>query len=113
VTKGGLLKLLLDAWVGRVIFSCLCILYGIPGICFCGGKNQFPRSWKSISMVVKIKFIHLWHTQTSVLATRARVTLSFDWSAFAVKLFFWQFFPGKLRAYLIGWCMVRFGTCTV
>ena len=37
-------------------------------------------------MVVKINFLPLWHQQTSVPATRAQVTLSFDWLAFPVKL---------------------------
>jgi len=38
---------------------------------FHGGKNQF---------------FHLCQAQISVLATRARVMLTFDWLAFAVKL---------------------------
>ena len=38
---------------------------------FHGGKNQF---------------FHLCQAQISALATRARVTLPFDWLAFAVKL---------------------------
>ena len=36
--------------------------------------------------MVKINFLPLWHPQTSVPATRAQVTPSFDWLAFAVKL---------------------------
>ena len=41
---------------------------------FHGGKNQF--------------FSLLCQAQISALATRARVTLTFDWLAFAVKLVF-------------------------
>ena len=37
-------------------------------------------------MVVKINFFLLGQAQISVLTTRARVTLTFDWLAFAVKL---------------------------
>ena len=39
--------------------------------------------------MLKINFLPLWHPQTSVPATRAQVTLSFDWLAFAVKLVRW------------------------
>ena len=46
---------------------------------FHGGK-------KSISTVLKINFFLLCQAQISVLSTRARVTLTFDWLAFAVKL---------------------------
>ena len=84
-------------------------------------KNQFPR-WvkinfqggkKLISTVVKKINFHggknqlfpLRHTQISVQSTRARVTLSFDWLAFAVKLVFVGSCSRKIaRAYLIGWC---------
>ena len=37
----------------------------------------------------KKQFFPLWHAQTSVRATRAQVTLLFDWLAFAVK-FVWS-----------------------
>ena len=37
-------------------------------------------------MVVKINFFLLCQAQISALATRARVPLTFDWLAFAVKL---------------------------
>ena len=43
----------------------------------------------SISTVIKINFLPRWHPQTSVPATRAQVTLSFDCQAFAVKLVWW------------------------
>ena len=45
---------------------------------FHGGKNQF---------------FPLWHAQSSVLATRVKVTLSYDWLAFAVKLAMKQVLP--------------------
>jgi len=63
---------------------------------FRGDKINFHRG--------KNQFYFLWHTQISVLATRARVTVSFDWLAFAVNLFWWAAVLGKLRAYLIDWC---------
>jgi len=44
----------------------------------------------------KINFLPPWHPQTSVPATRAQVTLSFVWLAFAVKLV-------TLSLILIGW----------
>ena len=45
---------------------------------FHGGKNQFPCG--------KNQFFLLYQAQIYALATSARVTLSFDWLAFAVKL---------------------------
>ena len=39
-------------------------------------------------MVVKINFFLLCQAQIFALATRARVTLTFDWLVFAVKLCF-------------------------
>ena len=49
-------------------------------------------------MVVKINFFLLCQAQIFVLATRARVTLTFDWLAFAVYLF-WRA-AGQLRKVL-------------
>ena len=48
-------------------------------------KINFHGTYKSISTVLKINFHPPWHPQTSVPATRAQVTLSFAWLAFAVK----------------------------
>ena len=57
--------------------------------------------------MVKINFLHFWHAQTSVPATRAQATLSFDWLAFAVELvtlsFDWLAFAVKLVTLSFDW----------
>ena len=72
---------------------------------FHGGKNQFSVVVKLNFHGVKNLFIFSPVTRAiSVSATRARVTLSFDWLAFEVK----RVLVGNLTrgncGYLIGWC---------
>jgi len=58
--------------------------------------------------VVKINFFLSGHPQSSLPATRAQVTLSFDWLAFAVKVTLVGSCSGKI-ARVPNW-LVRFGT---